>query len=78
MQHLHHQGKPLQAWTFEYAGGDPANFAAALVTLTESAAPPVRFAAGADAVGVFEAKADALRAQADAHRALSSSLAIGD
>jgi len=59
-------------------GGDPAKLAAALVTLTESAAPPVRFAAGADAVGVFEAKADALRAQADAHRALSSSLSIGD
>lgn len=58
-------------------GGDPAKLAKALVTLTESDAPPVRFAAGADAVGAFEAKADALRAQADAHRALSSSLAIG-
>jgi NAD(P)-dependent dehydrogenase (short-subunit alcohol dehydrogenase family) len=57
-------------------GGDPAKLAAALVTLTESDAPPVRFAAGADAVGVFEAKADALRAQAEAHRDLSSSLAI--
>jgi NAD(P)-dependent dehydrogenase (short-subunit alcohol dehydrogenase family) len=59
-------------------GGDPAKLAAALVTLTKSDAPPVRFAAGADAVGVFEAKADALRAQADAHRDLSSSLAISD
>jgi len=58
-------------------GGDPAKLAKALVTLTESDAPPVRFAAGADAVGAFEAKADALRTQADAHRALSSSLAIG-
>ena len=34
--------------------------------------------AGADAIVVFEAKADALRAQADAHRDLSSSLTIGD
>lgn len=58
--------------------GDPAKLAAALVTLAASDAPPVRFAAGADAVGVFEAKADALRAQADAHRDLSCSLAIGD
>ncbi|MGD0838120.1 MAG: SDR family oxidoreductase [Polyangia bacterium] len=59
-------------------GGDPAKLAAAIVTLTESDVPPVRFAAGTDAVGVFEAKADALRAQADAHRDLSSSLAISD
>ena len=59
-------------------GGDPVKLAGALVTLAESDAPPIRFAAGADAVGVFEAKADALRAQADAHRDLSSSLAIGD
>ena len=36
----------------------------------------MRFAAGADAVQVFEAKADTLRAQADAHRELSSSLAL--
>jgi hypothetical protein len=35
----------------------------------------VRFAAGTDAVEVFDAKAAALLAQADAHRTLSSSLA---
>jgi hypothetical protein len=57
-------------------GGDAAKLAAALVTLSESDAPPVRFAAGADAVAAFESKADALRAQADAHLDLSSSLAI--
>jgi hypothetical protein len=34
-----------------------------------------RFAAGADAVQAFEAKAQALLTQADAHRTLSSSLA---
>jgi NAD(P)-dependent dehydrogenase (short-subunit alcohol dehydrogenase family) len=55
--------------------GDPAKLAAALVQLTELAEPPARFAAGADAVQAFEAKANALLAQANAHRDLSSSLA---
>jgi NAD(P)-dependent dehydrogenase (short-subunit alcohol dehydrogenase family) len=55
--------------------GDPAKLAAALVQLTELAEPPVRFAAGADAVQAFEAKANALLSQANAHRDLSSSLA---
>jgi NAD(P)-dependent dehydrogenase (short-subunit alcohol dehydrogenase family) len=54
--------------------GDPAKLAAALVQLTELAEPPVRFAAGTDAVQAFEAKADALLSQANAHRDLSSSL----
>src|SRR5580765_5374662 len=40
--------------------------------------PPGRFAAGADAVQTFEAKANALLAQADAYRALSSSLSHTD
>jgi NAD(P)-dependent dehydrogenase (short-subunit alcohol dehydrogenase family) len=55
--------------------GDPAKLAAALVQLTEFAEPPVRFAAGADAVQAFEAKANTLLSQANAHRDLSSSLA---
>lgn len=59
-------------------GGDPAKLAAALVQLAELAEPPVRFAAGADAVQAFEAKAEALRAQANAHRALSSSLSYDE
>lgn len=59
-------------------GGDPAKLAAALVTLAGLAEPPARFAAGADAVQTFEAKADALRAQANAHRELSASLAHDD
>jgi NAD(P)-dependent dehydrogenase (short-subunit alcohol dehydrogenase family) len=54
--------------------GDPAKLAAALVQLTELAEPPARFAAGADAVQAFEAKANTLRAQANEHRELSSSL----
>ncbi|KOY02498.1 SDR family oxidoreductase [Pseudomonas nunensis] len=56
-------------------GGDPAKLAAAIVQLAERDEPPTRFAAGADAVQTFEAKAKALLDQAEAHRALSSSLA---
>lgn len=57
-------------------GSDPVKLAAAIVQLARLQEPPTRFAAGADAVQTFEAKAQALLAQADAHRALSSSLAI--
>ena len=59
-------------------GGDPAKLARAIVHLAGVAEPPVRFAAGVDAVQTFEAKANALLAQADAHRSLSSSLAHDD
>ena len=55
--------------------GDPAKLAAALVELTGRAEPPSRFPAGADAVQAFEAKAALLRAQANANRDLSGSLA---
>jgi len=57
-------------------GGDPAKLAAVLVKLAALEAPPARFAAGADAVQTFEAKAAALLAQADAHRGLSAALAL--
>jgi len=56
-------------------GGDPAKLADALVKLVALKEPPTRFAAGADAVQTFEAKAKALLAQAQAHRELSTSLA---
>ena len=59
-------------------GGDPAKLAGALVHLAGHAEPPARWAAGRDAVGVFEQKAQTLLAQADAHRDLSSSLAFDD
>jgi hypothetical protein len=59
-------------------GGDPAKLAAALVQLAGLAEPPERFAAGADAVQAFEAKANTLLAEANAHRDLSSSLAYND
>jgi NAD(P)-dependent dehydrogenase (short-subunit alcohol dehydrogenase family) len=56
-------------------GGDPAKLADALVKLAALKEPPTRFAAGADAVQTFEAKANALLTQAQAHRGLSTSLA---
>ena len=59
-------------------GGDPAKLADALVQLAALEQPPARFAAGADAVQTFEAKANTLLAQAGAHRALSSSLSCND
>lgn len=59
-------------------GGDPAKLAAALVQLVDQDEPPLRWAAGADAVGVVEQKASTLLAQVDAHRELSSSLAHDD
>jgi len=59
-------------------GGDPAKLADALVKLAALNEPPTRFAAGADAVQTFEAKANTLLAQAQAHRALSASLAYDD
>ncbi|UVH55220.1 SDR family oxidoreductase [Variovorax paradoxus] len=59
-------------------GGDPAKLADAIVRLAALEEPPARFAAGADAVQTFEAKANALLAQAGAHRDLSTSLAYDD
>jgi NAD(P)-dependent dehydrogenase (short-subunit alcohol dehydrogenase family) len=59
-------------------GGDPAKLADALVTLADSEQPPLRFAAGADAVATVEQKARDLLAQAGAHRELSSNLAHDD
>jgi NAD(P)-dependent dehydrogenase (short-subunit alcohol dehydrogenase family) len=56
-------------------GGDPAKLADALLHLATLQEPPARFAAGADAVELFETKAQTLLDQANAHRELSSSLA---
>jgi len=59
-------------------GGDPAKLAEALIQLVDSSEPPLRWAAGADAVQTLEQKARTLLDQADAHRDLSSSLAHTD
>ncbi len=59
-------------------GGDPAKLAKALIQLASQDEPPLRWAAGADAVEDLEQKAQRLLAQADAYRELSSSLAHDD
>ena len=56
-------------------GADPAKLADAIVQLAGLREPPIRFAAGADAMKIFETKANSLLAQAASHRDLSSSLA---
>jgi NAD(P)-dependent dehydrogenase (short-subunit alcohol dehydrogenase family) len=58
--------------------GDPAKLADALVHLAGQDEPPLRFVAGADAIGYVETKAKLLLAQAGAHRELSSSLTHDD
>ena len=56
--------------------GDPAKLARALVELTGSADPPLRWVAGEDVVEAVEDKARLLLSQVDAHRRLSTSLAV--
>jgi NAD(P)-dependent dehydrogenase (short-subunit alcohol dehydrogenase family) len=57
---------------------DPAKLAKALITVVEQEQPPLRWVAGADAVAAVEQKANELLAQVDAHRDLSSSLAVDE
>ncbi len=59
-------------------GGDPAKLAGALIQLAGQDEPPLRFAAGADAVATLEQKAQTLLAQAGAYRELSGNLARDD
>jgi len=55
--------------------GDPAKLAKALINLASEQEPPLRFIAGADAVGAADQVALTLQKQIDAYRDLSSSLA---
>ena len=57
-------------------GGDPAKLAKALITLDKEPQLPLRFLAGADAIETAEQKIATLKQQIEAHRELSSSLAI--
>src|SRR6476660_7527437 len=56
--------------------GDPARLAQALVTIASKEPPPRRFIAGADAIATAEQKIADLKAQIEAHRELSTSLAL--
>jgi NAD(P)-dependent dehydrogenase (short-subunit alcohol dehydrogenase family) len=56
--------------------GDPAKLARALITIAGQEPPPRRFIAGADAIATAEQKISDLKAEVDANRALSTSLAF--
>ena len=56
--------------------GDPAKLARALITIASQQPPPRRFIAGADAIATAEQKIADLKAQIEAHRELSTSLAF--
>lgn len=56
--------------------GDPVKLARALLAIAGQEQPPLRFIAGADAIGAIENKAKELLAQVDASRELGSNLAF--
>ena len=56
--------------------GDPVKLARALIQLADSDQPPVRWLAGEDVLAAGEQKANLLHEQIDAHRDLSTSLAL--
>jgi NAD(P)-dependent dehydrogenase (short-subunit alcohol dehydrogenase family) len=72
------RAKQLEFWKSQNGkqGGDPAKLARALMTIAELAKPPLRFIAGADAIGGAEQKVAILQQQIEAFRALSTSLAL--
>jgi NAD(P)-dependent dehydrogenase (short-subunit alcohol dehydrogenase family) len=59
-------------------GGDPAKLAHALLTIAALEQPPFRLIAGSDAIAQAEEKLAARRQQIDAHRDLSTSLALDE
>ena len=58
--------------------GDPARLARALITIAGQEPPPRRFIAGADAIATAEQKVADLKAQIEANRDLSMSLAFDE
>src|SRR5437762_759627 len=70
--------KQLEFWKAQNGQqpGDPAKLARALIMISSQEPPPRRFIAGADAVAVAEQKVADLKAQIEAERDLSTSLAL--
>jgi NAD(P)-dependent dehydrogenase (short-subunit alcohol dehydrogenase family) len=60
----------------EQQAGDPAKLARAVIRIASEQPPPRRFIAGADAIATAEEKIAELKAQIDAHRDFSTSLAF--
>ena len=71
--------KQLEFWKAQNGrqSGDPAKLARALITIASQQSPPRRFIAGADAIATAEQVVADLKAQIDALRDLSTSLAFG-
>ena len=74
------RAQQLEFWRAQNGrqSGDPAKLARALVLIAGQPVPPRRFLAGADAVATAEQVAADLKAQTDAYRELSSSLAFDE
>ena len=70
----------LQFWKSQNGkqSGDPARLARALITIAGQQPPPRRFIAGADAIATAEHKVADLKAQIEANRDLSTSLAFDE
>ena len=74
------RAKLLEFWKAQNGkqSGDPAKLARALITLASQEPPPRRFIAGADAIATAEQRVADLKAQIDAFRDLSTSLAFDE
>src|SRR6266566_4853619 len=72
------RAKQLEFWKAQNGqqSGDPAKLARALIVIASQEPPPRRFIAGADAIALAEQKVADLKAQIDADRDLSTSLAF--
>src|SRR2546422_9256209 len=72
------RAKQLEFWKAQNGkqSGDPAKLARALIMIGSQEPPPRRFIAGADAIATTEQKVADLKAQIDAERDLSTSLAL--
>ena len=70
--------KQLEFWRAQNGkqAGDPAKLAGALLVIASQEPPPRRFIAGADAIATAEQRVADLKAQIEAYRALSTSLAF--
>jgi NAD(P)-dependent dehydrogenase (short-subunit alcohol dehydrogenase family) len=74
------RAQQLEFWKAQNGkqSGDPAKLAQALITIAGQDPPPRRFIAGADAIATAEQKLADLKAQIDAERDLSMSLAFDE
>jgi NAD(P)-dependent dehydrogenase (short-subunit alcohol dehydrogenase family) len=72
------RGPLIEYWKSQNGrqSGDPAKLARALITIASEQPPPRRFIAGADAIATAEQKIVDLKAQIEANRDLSTSLAF--